>query len=135
MYLRIQELNKINYIKYKMENSTKDWIISVGLNTIILTFPFLISIIYHEQIQEKTLTLSIAMFLMSVAIGSTEKIFFYLFFVVSLFLVATYGALPNDTYVSSFLCYQSILAGVGIIALTFDKYDIHVRKGQPLNQF
>ncbi|HEY4628974.1 MAG TPA: hypothetical protein VIH02_06825, partial [Flavobacterium sp.] len=79
-----------------MENKTKDWIISVGLNTIILTFPFLISLVYNEHIQEKTLTLAIAMFLMSVAIGSTEKILFYLFFVVSFFLVATYGALPNN---------------------------------------
>jgi hypothetical protein len=118
-----------------MEDKTKDWIISVGLNTIILTFPFLISLVYKEPIQEKTLTLAIAMFLMSVAIGSTEKVLFYLFFVISFFLVACYGAIPNESHITTFYCYQSILAGVGIIALAFDKYDIHVRKGQPLNYF
>lgn len=113
----------------------KDWIISVGLNTLILAFPFFISLIYSEQIQEKTMTLAVAMFLMSVAIGSTEKKLFYLFFIISFFLVATYGAIPNNSFVTKFWCYQSIVAIGGVIALTFDKYDIHVRKGQPLNHF
>lgn len=118
-----------------MDDKKKDWLISVGLNTIILTFPFLISIVYKEHIQEKTLTLAIAMFLMSVAIGTTEKALFYIFFVVSFFLVACYGAISNESYITTFYCYQSLVASAGIIALAFDKYDIHVRKGQPLNYF
>lgn len=118
-----------------MDNKFKDWIISVGLNMTILAFPFLISLVYKDHIQEKTLTLAVAMFLMSVAIGSTEKILFYLFFIISFFLVATYGSISNDAYIESVFHYQILLAFFGCIALSFDKYDLHVRKGQPLNHF
>lgn len=118
-----------------MGPKTKDCIISIMLNTTILAFPFFISLVYKEPIQEKTLTLAVAMFLMSVAIGSTEKILFYLFFILAFFLVATYGAIPNTSVVTTVWNYQTLLAFFGIIALSFDKYDIHVRKGQPLNNF
>ena len=118
-----------------MDEKKKDWIISIGLNMTILAFPFLLALVYDENIQEKTLTLAIAMYLMTVAIGSTEKILFYLFFIIAFFLVASYGAISNDSTIDSILHYQFLLAFFATIALAFDKYDLHVRKGQPLNQF
>jgi hypothetical protein len=118
-----------------MDNKTKDWIISVILNTTILVFPFFIALIYNEPIQEKTLTIAVAMFLMTVAIGSSEKLVFYSFFIISLFLVATYGAIANTAYIQSIYHYQIFLAACGIVALGFDKYDLHIRKGQPLNNY
>lgn len=118
-----------------MDNKFKDWIISVGLNMTILGFPFLIALIYKECIQEKTMTIAVAMFLMSVAISSTEKLVFYGFFIISFFLVATYGAISNTSIIQSFWHYQIFLAIFGIIALGFDKYDLHIRKGQPLNNY
>lgn len=118
-----------------MEDKTKDFFISIILNTTILLFPFFIALIYKEAIQEKTLTIAIAMFLMSVAIGSTEKLVFYGFFIISFFLVATYGAIENTAVIQSIWHYQILLAVCGIIALCFDKYDLHIRKGQPLNNF
>lgn len=118
-----------------MDNKTKDWIISVGLNTIILVFPFLIALIYNEPIQEKTLTIAVAMFLMAIAIGSSEKLVFYSFFIISFFLVAAYGAIANAAIIQSVWHYQIFLAVCGIVALGFDKYDLHIRKGEPLNNF
>ncbi len=118
-----------------MDEKKKDWIISMGLNMTILTFPFLIAVFYKENIQEKTLTLTVAMYIMTVAIGSTEKILFYLFFILSLFLVATYGAIATDSPIQNIWHYQLWIAIFATIALGFDKYDLHVRKGQPLNNF
>jgi hypothetical protein len=118
-----------------MDDKKKNWIISVGLNLTIIVFPFLISLVYHEPIQEKTLTLAIAMFLLSVGMTSTEKLFFYGFLIVSLFLLATYGAIDNKSVVQSFGYYQIWFGIAGFIVLILDKYDLHVRKGQPLNNF
>ncbi len=118
-----------------MEEKTKDCIISVGLNMTILAFPFLISLVYSEPIQEKTLTIAVAMYLMTVAIGSTEKILFYLFLIISLFLASSYGAISNEANIDSIWHYQFALAFFASVALAFDKYDLHVRKGQPLNHF
>lgn len=118
-----------------MEDKTKNWIISVGLNMTIIVFPFLISGVYHEPIEEKTLTLAIAMFLLSVGMSSSEKLFFYGFLIISLFLLATYGAISNASVIESFWHYQIWFGIAGFVVLILDKYDLHVRKGQPLNNF
>lgn len=118
-----------------MNNKYKDCFISILLNTIILIFPFIISFFYKEKIQENTLTVSVAMFLMSIAIGTSEKLIFYTFFIFAFFLVAVYGSIPSTSHIESLWHYQIWLAISGIIALSFDKYDIHVRKGEPLNKF
>jgi hypothetical protein len=118
-----------------MDEKKKDWIISIGLNMTILAFPFLISLVYNEGISKKTMTIAVAMYLMTVAIGSTEKILFYLFLITSFFLVATYGAIPNEAKLDGIWCYQFVLAFFATVALGFDKYDLHVRQGQPLNHF
>ena len=118
-----------------MDDKEKDCVLSIFLNTIILIFPFFIAVIYKEQISEKNVTLSVAMFLMTVSIGATEKFKFYLFLILSLFLVATYGAIPPESKIDGFKHYQILLGLGGVVALGFDKYEIHVRKGQPLNSF
>ena len=118
-----------------MDAKKKDWIISMLLNMTILTFPFLIALVYEQDIQERTLTLAVAMYVMTVAIGSTDKILFYIFFLLSLFLAATYGAIPYESIIEGLWHYQFLIVLFASIALGVDKYDLHVRKGQPLNNF
>src|SRR6476469_5560497 len=108
-----------------MDDKYKNLIISVFLNTTILLFPFIIALFYNEKIQAKTATISVAMFLMSIAIGTSEKLVFYAFFTFTLFLVAIYGSIPNTSYIASIWHYQFWLAVAGLIALGFDKYDVH----------
>ena len=118
-----------------MNDKYKNLIISVYLNTIILIFPFVIASFYNEMIQVKSVTISVAMFLMSIAIGTSEKMIFYSFLTFSLFLVAIYGSIPNQSYMSSPWHYQIWFAVAGEVALIFDKYDVHVRRGEPLHKF
>jgi hypothetical protein len=109
--------------------------ISVLLNAMIILFPFIISIVYREKILTKTATISVAMFLMSIAIGTSVKLIFYTFLIIAFILVATYGAISNNEFITNLWNYQSWLAILGMLALCYDKYVSHVDKGQPLHNF
>ena len=91
-----------------MDIKKKDWIISMLLNITIFIFPISIALIYGQNVQERTLTLTVAMYVMAVAIGSSEKLLFYVFLILSLFLVATYGAIDNESIIQDILAISVI---------------------------
>lgn len=115
-----------------------NWICSMLLLFVSLTFPFLIAVTYHESIPQKTMHIALGMYFLTVATSARNLAIFFFLLTFAIFMFSSYGAYKDTDYV---VLSKDIYSFTGLIVLfttivaAIEKWYHHVIKGAPFLPF
>lgn len=86
---------------------------------------------YGEAITERKATLTTSVFLLTAAFSYQKPMFFTALIFAAGFFAVSYGTIDITSHINSFYCKYIYAAAFGILVLLINKYNLHIKKGEP----